>query len=94
MARHRTVNVKIHEQPSREVTDEEEQVRDVEQVMHAESSDGAQCDGFRPRLEEGRTKYHMLTNADPPHTSENVILEGHIPDGVVGNVGGKVVPET
>ena len=94
MSRHRTVNVKIHEQPSREVTDEEDQVRDVEQVMDAESNGSAQCDGFRPRFEEGRTEYHMLANADPPYATEDVVLEGHISDGVVGNIAGNVVSET
>lgn len=94
MSRHRAINVEIHKQPSREMTDEEEQVGDAEQVADTESSDGTQSDGFRPRLEESRAEYHMLTNADPSYASENVVLEGHISDGVVGNVAGKVMSET
>ena len=36
----------------------------------------------------------MLANPDPSYTSENVVLERHISDGVVGNVAGKIMPET
>ena len=75
MSRYRAVDVEIHEHPRREVTDEEKQVGDAEQAMSTESGDGAQSDGFCPRLEEGRAEHHMLPNPDPPYTSEDVILE-------------------
>jgi len=76
------------------MTNEEEPVRDAEQTVDAESGDGAQSDRFCPRFEEGGTEHHMLAHPDPSYAPEDVVFEGHVSDGVVGHVAGKVMVET
>lgn len=86
MTCYRAIDVEIHKQPGREVAGEEEQVGGVEEETDAESGDDAQRDRFCPRFEEGRAEDHVLADPDPSYTSEDVVLEGHISDGVVGNI--------
>ena len=94
MPRYRAIDVEIHKQPGREVTDKEERVGDAEEGTDAESGDDAQSDGFCPRFEEGRAEDYMFADPDPSYASENVVLERHISDGVVGNVAGNIMGET
>ena len=94
MSRYGAIDVEIYKQPGREVTDEEEQAGYAEEGTDAESDDDAQGDGFCPRFEEGRAEDHMFADPYPSYASENVILERHISDGVVCNVGGNIMGET
>ena len=94
MTRYGAIDVEIHEQPGREVTNEEEQAGYAEEGTDAESGDDAQGDGFCPRFEEGSAEDHMLADPDPSYASENVVFERHISDSVVGNVGGNIMGET